>query len=302
MFFIDAIIRINNKLYHRDSHFKNRMLSPLRFSVRCIANAIFPILLKRQSSPKDMKGRSEIIVSLTSFPARIDKVWQVIVCMLNQTFRPREIVLWLSKEQFPHKDCIPNSLKNLENDVFKIRIVEGDIKSHKKYYYTLLEYKDDYVFLIDDDLYYPSTMLEKAWAAHINHPNAVICNYGYHISYNEQGILNSYKQWKACYKESSDNDIFFGSGGGTLINLSSLYKDASNINLALKLTPWADDIWLNAMTRLAGVGCYMLANGSLLPIKQSNNMRLTSINNGENLNDIQIHAVEDYYGPLFSHN
>lgn len=58
-------------------------------------------------------------------------------------------------------------------------MVNGDIKSHKKYLYVAMEYPNDYVFLIDDDMFYPSTLIERTWNAHINIPNSIICNYGY---------------------------------------------------------------------------------------------------------------------------
>lgn len=82
--------------------------------------------------------------------------------MLNQTLQPREIILWLSKEQFPTTDSLPESLKSREDDVFKIRMVDGDIRSHKKYYYVVKEYTDDLIFLIDDDIYYPTDIIERS--------------------------------------------------------------------------------------------------------------------------------------------
>lgn len=76
-------------------------------------------------------GGGKIIVSLTSFPARINNVWLVVECMLRQTVHADKIILWLSKDQFPSDDCIPFSLKKRISDVFEIRMVSGDIRSHK---------------------------------------------------------------------------------------------------------------------------------------------------------------------------
>ena len=81
-------------------------------------------------------------------------------CMLNQTLPPRNIYLWLSKDQFPTEDTIPESLRRLENSIFQIRMVEGDIRSHKKYYYIVKVHPEDYVFLIDDDNSQPLDSLE----------------------------------------------------------------------------------------------------------------------------------------------
>lgn len=273
--------------------------SPLRKMVRLMANRILPKYLSKFTHVV-IKPGNDIVVSLTSFPSRINNVWQVIVCMLNQTLPPKEIVLWLSKEQFPTLESVPKSLRRLEGEFFKIKIVDGDIRSHKKYYYSINEYKNDFIFLIDDDIYYPSTLLEKVWETHLKYPNDVICNYGYHMTFNENNQVKSYKQWRVCYSSSDDNDLFFGSGGGTLLQLSALHNDINNLKLALELTPSADDVWLNAMVRLAGIKVRMLKHGSFLPIVQTGDIRLTKVNNGESQNDVQIDAVNKYFGGVFS--
>lgn len=52
-----------------------------------------------------------IIVSLTSYPARISVVFQVLERMLVQTLRPDKVILWLAKEQFPNREAdLPDEL------------------------------------------------------------------------------------------------------------------------------------------------------------------------------------------------
>ena len=220
--------------------------------------------------------------------------------MLKQTLTPWQIILWLSQEQFPSRESIPESLRQLEGDIFKIRLVEGDLRSHKKYYYVSKEYPEDFIFLIDDDIYYPTNLLQKVWAAHLDNPKSVISNFGYHLSYKNDGKIDLYSKRKTCYKKSDEDDLFFGSGGGTLIHPIEMHRDLTNIELAYSLTPTADDVWLNAMTRLSGFKIHMIKHGSFLPVEQSSNIRLANINNGESQNDVQIAAVENYYGKVFS--
>ena len=270
------------------------VLTPFRKFLRSIANRILP---KYLANPHGQISKKEdgIIISLTSFPARINNVWQVISCMLRQTLQPREIILWLSKDQFPTMESIPNSLRKMEGDFFKIRMVDGDLRSHKKYYYVAKEYPDDYVFLIDDDIYYPSTIIERTWKAHLEHPKSVICNYGYHMSYSENGTLSKYRQWKQCYDNSDSDDLFFGSGGGTLIKPSSLYPLLTDIDSAIKLAPLADDIWLNAIVKLNGVPILLLKNGLLLPVSIKHNVKLASENRVHSKNDEQLAAVVSHF-------
>ena len=240
-------------------------------------------------------GGGKIIVSLTSFPARIDNVWQVVECMKRQTYKPAKILLWLSKEQFPTKESIPNSLYDREDDTFEIRMVDGDIRSHKKYYYVSKEFPDSLVLLIDDDIYYASDLLERTMMAHEENPHAVICNYGYLMTYQADGKLNPYRKWKHNYSNSTSSQLFFGSGGGTLFRPSELYCDLTNIEKARQLTPLADDIWLNAMVRLAGRPIVMLKNGLFLEINNKNNVRLATENCSLNKNDEQLNNIIDYF-------
>ena len=235
-----------------------------------------------------------MVVSFTSFPARISNVWQVVECMLHQTYLPEKIILWLSMEQFPSEDFVPESLRCRRSDRFDIRFVEGDIRSHKKYYYVLKEFPESFIFLIDDDIYYPTDLIEKSWKAHLAYPNRVICNYGYQIRYDTNDELLPYKKWIRSYRMMTE-DIFFGSGGGTLLSSSMLFKDVTNINLAQKLTPIADDIWLNAMANLAGIQKILLSNGMILPTNIKDNIKLASQNRDNDQNDVQLDAVIRYY-------
>ena len=60
-----------------------RILSPIRYVVR---NRAYKVLSRYLSQPakNSVEPCKGLIVSLTSFPARIDNVWQVVECMLRQ--------------------------------------------------------------------------------------------------------------------------------------------------------------------------------------------------------------------------
>lgn len=276
------------------------VLTPLRKFIRSISRIILPRYLAKPIKLQ-IKKETEILVSLTSFPARINNVWQVVECMFRQTYKPRKIILWLSKDQFPDFNSIPRTLLDRVGDLFEIRIVEGDIRSHKKYYYVSKENPDSLIFLIDDDIYYPSDILERTVNMYDKYPNSIICNYGYHIGYEIDGSLKPYKQWKHEENFSEESDLFFGSGGGTLFVPNTLYKDLTNIVVARDLCPIADDIWLNAMVRLANKSIVIVKNGNILPVFNSNNATLSSINVTQMKNDQQINSIEKHYKmPVFT--
>lgn len=72
-------------------------------------------------------------MSLTSYPARISKLWMVIKTLLNQKLVDNyKVILWLSENQFPKGlDSLPKSLTNLIEKGLNIRFVSDDLKSHK---------------------------------------------------------------------------------------------------------------------------------------------------------------------------
>lgn len=244
-------------------------------------------------------GGIKPIVSMTSFPARINSVWQVVECMLRQTIKPAKILLWLSKEQFPTRESIPQTLWNRESDMFEIRMVDGDIRSHKKYYYVSKEYPDSLIFLIDDDIYYPSDILERSLFLRYKNTGAVIANYGRHIRYNEDGSLKTYNSWPTESRYSEADDLFFGSGGGTLFCPSELFSDLTNLKMAMSLAPTADDIWLNAMTRLANCRIIKTNSSLILPIRNKESIVLATQNLDQGKNDKQLNAVITMYGNMF---
>ena len=80
-----------------------------------------------------------IIVSLTSYPPRINGVHKVVESLYRQSVKADEIVLYLSLEEFPEaEEELPATLRALiGKGGFRVAWVHGNLKSHKKYYYAL---------------------------------------------------------------------------------------------------------------------------------------------------------------------
>lgn len=292
---LDLFVKFYYKL-HNNCGIPIKLLSLIRYSTRRLANSIIPLWMGRRPV-KTSDRNCEVVVSFTSFPARIGNVWQVVECMLRQTIRPYKIILWLSKDQFPQGEGIPESIHIREDDVFEVRLVDGDVRSHKKYLYVSQEYPSSIVLLIDDDIYYPTDMIERMLENYRIGKN-LVCQYGTPIVRNDDGSLAPYSTWHEVKKCLGGKDFFFGSGGGVMFRPMDMYRELTNIELALNLCPTADDIWLNAMTRLAGLEIVKVRGISnlVLPILQDNDRnRLSSINVAQGGNDAQLEAVNDYY-------
>lgn len=280
---------------------KIRFYSALRFIIRLTANIILPFyfMLTRSNSRYKLlpteRTDGRLIVSLTSFPARINRLWLVIESMLRQDEKPDMIILWLSKCQFPTLDSLPNRLLNLQERGLKIELRDGDLRSHKKYYYALQEYPNDIIVTIDDDVFYHSCLLKHLRQCSIKFPNNVCCTNSACITFNQDSLLLPYTKWKRDVNPEKPNFFIFPIGiGGVLYPPKVLYNKCLDQDVFMKHCPKADDVWLNIMTKLAGhlavqTGYY----SSFLPIMNRNNVKLTHTNL-QGGNDIQINSVRKY--------
>ena len=277
-----------------------------RFLVRKIANRVLPLWLNRPVSPGNLPASKIygkcVIVSLTSCPKRIPKLWMVIECLRRQTVRPDKILLYLSKAQFPGgKNELPESLLRYESDGYlDIVWVDNDFRSHKKYYYTMCDFPDDLIITVDDDIFYPTTMIQTLMDYHTRYPGAVIARYARKLAWTESDTLKSSTEWKHLRDTVVNNPAcFFGTGGGTLFPSPSacLYKDTLNIELARRLCPLEDDLWLNTMVRLQGTPIVVVKDyKDILPVQSRGDVKLYSQNGGEeNMTDRQMKQVVSYY-------
>lgn len=259
---------------------------------------IASIFRRSKKSITDHSSVRKLIVSLTSFPARIDTVWITIESLIHQKRQPDKIILWLSREQFQSPESLPHSLVRLRDKGLDIRLVDGDIRSHKKYAYVFKEFPDDYVVIVDDDIIYPSDMIKKLMKGFT--PDSVHCSYGAIVRYDVSGSPASYTTWTPVIGRTEDPEFFFGSGGGTLLVPSSLYKECCDIDKAISLCPTADDVWLNAMARLSKLKIKKVRGRLIFPNAKTPKERLWDENVGQNLNDLQIKNVRNVYPTVFT--
>ena len=114
-----------------------------------------------------------LVLSLTSFPGRINIIWQTLITLLNQTYKPDKIELWLAKDQFADID-IPKSIKKLSKYGIEIRYCE-DVKSYKKLIPALKEHPDSVIITFDDDAFYKKDTVEKLMQNYLQHKKEIQC-------------------------------------------------------------------------------------------------------------------------------
>lgn len=119
-----------------------------------------------------------IIISLTSYPARIYGVYDVLSSLLNQSVDKNEyhIVFTLAEPEFPNKEKdLPENLVNLINDNdIEMIWYPRNIRSHKKLIPALKKYPDNPILIIDDDVVRKDGWLEMFINDHKKYPNDII--------------------------------------------------------------------------------------------------------------------------------
>lgn len=205
-------------------------------------------------NPRDLGVPLEVIVSLTSYPARIKYVDCVIKNLRSQTIRADKIILWLAKEQFPNGlDSLPEELLAVIKDNVEIRWCQ-DLKSHKKYYYTMLENPESIVITVDDDINYPVDLIEKLLESYMRFPFAVSAVRAYVITYNQDGSIAPYLEWKIAEKaEGIPSYSLFATGvAGILYPPRCMCKELFNQESITELCLRGDDLWLKVMQVING--------------------------------------------------
>lgn len=190
----------------------------------------------------------KIIVSLTSFPARIDMVHMTIRSIFNQTLKPDMIILWLSDEEFVER-IIPKELQVMTEIGLNIEWCKN-IKSHKKYYYTMLKYPEDIVVTFDDDIIYPENYLENLYKKYLKYEDCIICNQGHKMLFDDENGFLDYKKWETplFYGVKKPEKYLMPVGcGGVLYPPGSLHDEVFNLESMRETALLVDDLWLKFM-------------------------------------------------------
>ena len=251
---------------------------------------------KNQLGVTTEKRKQRIIVSLTSFPKRIDTLWITVETLLRQTMKPDEIILWLAEEQFNGIDSVPQKLLEQQKRGLTIRFCD-DLRSHKKYYYAMQEYPEDLIVLVDDDAFYPYDTIEKLMKLHKKNPDEIVCMTPAIITGDDMPP----SLWRSPkHNEKIEHSIYAQpfTGQGTLYPPHSLdEKYAFRKDLILELCPYADDLWLKYMSlrkKVLGSSIYKFRS---IPVNiyGTGENSLWYINGLDNKNDTQWKALLEYF-------
>lgn len=192
--------------------------------------------------------KHELVVSLTSFPARIHLVHYTIYSLLKQSLKPNRLVLWLGEENFPSKEKdLPKTLLALKQFGLEIRWCK-DWKSAKKLIPSLRKWPDAIVVTADDDLWYPRKWLQSLYQSWLSNERNIHCGGIHPIALEDDGKPMSYAEWGWNPHDSFPSFQNTQVGAfGALYPPHCLHPDVLDGDEFLRVSPTSDDFWFWAM-------------------------------------------------------
>jgi hypothetical protein len=215
------------------------------------------VLRARWHAIRPRRGRphqlpAELVVSLTSFPARFPTLHLTIGCLLDQTVRPDRIVLWIAREDM---GAVPKAVTNLERRGLEIRACD-DLRSYKKLVPALESFPDAYIVTADDDLEFARNWLETLVDGVSAQERSIVCHRAHRSSWRADRRLADYLDWEFDVQDERARhpsmDIMPTTGAGALFPPQVLPDFATDRSLFGRLCPDGDDVWFWWCARLAG--------------------------------------------------
>lgn len=248
----------------------------------------------------DTYSKAHITVSLTSYPARIDCVPEVIACLLEQTVPADRIALYLAKEQFPQLEGdLPDALVDYAAEgKLELHWVDEDLKPHKKYYYAMQEFPEDLIIIVDDDEYLDPHTIEQLVVSWLRNPGAISARRVHLITFDPDGNVLPYDSWikeyNKCCAQPSGQLIATGCCG-VLYPPHLLGEDVFDLKGITEAVLFADDLWLKAHAALRGVPVVAATDQvAMKHIGDSQETSLYKTNGLQGQNDVQFQKLCAY--------
>ncbi len=233
-------------------------------------NQLLKILLPKQY-PTDT-----VIVSLTCTSYRFSTIHKVLDSIMNQSYEPTEIHLYLSKEAYlldqgvKPADFSPELNKILKkNPKIKVFFTENN-GPYRKILPTLRKHlkQDCLIITADDDVLYPFDWIERLVAKYRMNNVKVVAHRGRRIAYNGQVLpYNNMPIISSHHKPHLVSDDHIMPTGNHGILYHTRYFDERIFDQQfLSLCPTADDVWLHFFTLSLGFSAIMASPPKYFPL------------------------------------
>lgn len=235
----------------------------------------------------------KVIVSITTFPARIGKIDLCIKSILRQNFKPDRIIFWLGNDT---KEEIAEEYLGKYKKYGVEYFIDSDNNyfSHKKYIYAFQKYSNCLNITLDDDLIYSKSLIKSLIKKYKKFPNSIIARRVHEITFNDKTI-NQYNKWNwECFTIKKPSfKLIATTGAGTLFPPNIFNSSDLDFDKIKEYALTADDIWLKMMAVKNNVRVVWAGNFLQMPveIEENNEEALSNVNVHENKNDIYIKNI-----------
>lgn len=246
---------------------------------------------------KTQQRSEKIVISLTSFTPRFEKIHLCLKSLLLQSVKPDRIIVYLGSDS--SKDAFTKEMIELEKYGIEYRLDENkNIRSHMKYIFAMQEFPNDLIVTADDDIYYPSNWLKSLLDSHKRYPKA-ICARRVHRMKKNDSELASYNSWEDQCRSILEpcNELLATGVGGVLYPPHCLDARAFDESKIRELSFEADDIWLKCMEILNKTPVVWTKNWEvdLLPVEKIQKAALSNQNVDFCKNDVFLNNVMNHY-------
>ena len=239
---------------------------------------------------------SELIVSLTSYPARYPTLAKTLKSLLSQDMAADRIILWIAPDDLA---SLPADVRMLEQHGLRIMVHE-DLRAFTKLVPSLLKFPAATIVTADDDIYYPKNWLRRLVDASRADPEAIVAHRAHLALVNADRSLRPYAEWEMATDAplAPKRGFIFPTGvGGVLYPPGALDPRVTDTATFRKLCPLADDVWFFWMARLNGTKHKGLGKpAALIEWGGSQETGLLHANWLGGENDVQIRAMEEHFG------
>jgi glycosyltransferase involved in cell wall biosynthesis len=222
------------------------------------------MLYYKKSKPQyglngDTQRTPKVIVSLTSYPASLPYLHICIKSLLNQTYKPDKIILYLGEDT--KKEDVTAQVWELCPFGLEIVFCPDNLMTHKKYIYAMQQYPEDIIITVDDDAIYSRKLIGSLVRSYAQHPNAVSGRVVSKII-SDEGQCLPYGNWRRQYafvwrkKRRPSRQLMAVGVGGILYPPASkklMAEEVFDIDLIINVCDrFNDDIWLKTHQLRAG--------------------------------------------------
>lgn len=236
--------------------------------------------------PTEHAAELPLVVSLTSYGARIGRVHLAIRSIMDQTVRPNRVELWLGTDA--DGIALPRELERLREAGLVVHRGVEDLKGHKKYLFAMRQEPDVLLVTIDDDLVYPRDTLETLLTAHQALPQAVVARRCHRIRLTGDRLA-PYDTWDMNFSEAPlvpSRSLLATTGAGTLYPPTTFEALTTDTEVARELALTADDLWMKVQELRFGIDVAWAPNTCpmpyVMPASQKDGLFFENLHNGGN--------------------